>query len=131
MAYVAFASKQDRDKCIELLQKKLKVDGIRIKEDLPPMIRAPKNILLGLRWILMEWQFKNVKVDNNYTTLRAGSTTVLSIAVKDNKMEYTWDNEWKTWDVFQQSNDVQKIFSDAELVLTNSSKGQSKGKNGR
>ena len=44
--FVLFSNKQDRDKVVLLLKK----DGVRIKEDFPPTIRAPKNILLGLRW---------------------------------------------------------------------------------
>ena len=130
IAYVSFMNKQDRDKCIQVLQK-AKIDGMKIKEDLPPAIRAPKNILLGLRWMLMQWEFKNVRVDNQYTKLTVGSTTVLTIALQDNKMSYAWDEEWKTWDIFQQHDSTKKIFLDAENILNGSSKGLSKGKNGR
>ena len=59
----------------------------------------------------MQWQFKNVKVDKAYTTLSAGNTTILTIAMKDGKMQYTWDEEWRTWDVFQQHDDVRKYFT--------------------
>ena len=54
VAYAIFKNKEDRDKCIQLLQKKFKLGGVKIKEDLPPIARAPKSVLLGLRWMLME-----------------------------------------------------------------------------
>ena len=122
-----FSNKQDRDKVIFLLKK----DGVRIKEDLPPTVRAPKDILLGLRWKLLQWEFKNVKVNRDYTELYVGVTTVLKITMRDNKMEYEWDNEWKGWTDFLDDADVKETFTKAETILTNPAKSKSKGKNGR
>ena len=46
-------------------------------------------------------------------------------------MSYAWDEEWNTWDIFQQHDGTKKIFLDAENILNGSTKGLSKGKNGR
>ena len=70
-------------------------------------------------------------VDKAFTKLYAGNTTVLEIAIVNNTMQYTWDDEWKTWGQFQNDQDVLDTIANVELLLTNSTKGKSKGKNGR
>ena len=112
--FASFSTKENRDRMVQVLQNTKETNGLRIKEDLPANLRAPKNILLGLRWKLMQWQFKNVSTDKACTKLFAGNTTVLEITIVNNIMQYTWDDEWKTWAELQNDQDVKKTFADAE-----------------
>ena len=70
-------------------------------------------------------------IDKGYTKLYAGNTTVLQIATVNDKMQFTWDEEWTTWTEFQNDQDVIDTIAKAELLLNSSVKGKSKGKNGR
>ena len=117
--FVAFKNKQDRDKTIQILHNK--VTSIRIKEDLPANLRAPKNILVGLRWKLKQWNFQNVWVDKEYTQLHAGGTKILQILIDDGAMHYEWDEEWVTWQVFRMDTDVIEMFAQAEKMLADAS----------
>ena len=55
----------------------------------------------------------------------------MEISIVDNKLQYEWDSEWSTWVVFQEDEDVKKIFAQAKTLCDSLGKGKSKGKNGR
>ena len=69
-------------------------------------------------------------MDKDYIQLYAGDIKILQNSIENNKMQYVWDEEWVSWGIFQNDDDVKKMFVQSEKLLDDSGKGKSKGKNG-
>ena len=127
IVFVPFKAKSARDDAVKLLSAE-RQHGVYAKEDLPNEKRAPRGLLLGLRWLLKQWGYKNVRVDDGFTTLDVGPVRVLTLAVNEMQLEYTWDPEWKIWSYFMDNAEVTELIKKAQSTLSYSGKGLSKGK---
>ena len=118
---------------------KLKVEGEKVwcKKDLPIATRVALSFLLGVRRQLLDWKFTKGKVHviEETLTLEVAGKPRLSAAVRDMQLHLNWvDEEWKTWDELQESQEMKLLKDKAEETLRKAGdakgKGDGKGKNG-
>ena len=131
VVFAKFGSKDDRDAAVKALKKAgLKEHGHEVwaKEDLPIEFRAPKRLLLGLKYLFVnKWSMPGARVDEAMTELTVGGKTVLSARVIGNKLDLEWAQAWGAWKELVDDQEVKDLISVSTKMLEGA-KGKAKGK---
>jgi hypothetical protein len=129
--FAKFAAQADRDEAWKTLKKAgLKEHGhdVWAKESLPIEIRAPKSLLLGLKYLFKEWGIHGARVDDMMTQLSLpGKEKVISVSVSDNKLDINWAPTWGAWKECVDSPEVLKLIDKSRQMLEGAA-GKAKGK---
>ena len=115
-----------KTKIAELGDKKLWADI-----DLPAEARACESFLSGLKKILLGWGFnkKCVKwvADGSTKTLKVAGDVKVSVDIRDGRMHYEWEKEWKEKEDLHSSPELKKLIEKVDLLLSGGG-GKGKGK---
>ena len=131
-----FASPTDRIKALSSLKTKIAEVGdkkIWADIDLPAEARACESFLSGLKKILLGWGFDRRCVkwvaDGSTKTLKVKGDVKVSVSIRDGRMQYEWEEEWKGKENLHSSPELKKLIEKVDLMLSgDGGKGQGKGK---
>jgi hypothetical protein len=127
--FAKFATRSDRDEAVKLLKKEgLKEHGrdVWAKESLPIETRAPRTLLLGLKYLLKGWDI-HAKVDEGMTQLTVGVEKVLSVSISGNKLNIEWEEAWGAWEELVNYQEVKDLIAKSTTMLERAN-GKAKGK---
>ena len=70
-------------------------------------------MLLGVKHMLGNWGFKKslMKVDDEYTSLKSYSKTVLTVSVTTGGFLCNWNADWKTWAELQNCEEMKELIT--------------------
>ena len=134
LMFAKFRSQLDCDTAVATLRSaKLSVNGSPVwaSLDLPPLIRAKKVFMLGLRWQLGQWGFvkRDIVISEDYSNMSIGEKVILKFtSCVDGLLKLEWSDEWANWAEFQSSAEVQQLADRANAILEKQAKGVGKGK---
>jgi hypothetical protein len=132
MVFVKFGSVEKRDAAITVFNasKTSFADAPSyMNRDLPIQHRAKFSYLLGLKKLLMQWEFGNCRFDDDTGILSVGGLPVLQAAVEGFTFKLEWlDEGWGKWEELTKDPKFMDLAKTAEDKLTKASQSSNKGK---
>ena len=122
-----FASMEDRDQAVLLLQQASLENGQWVSADRPPAVRAAFGVFFGLRKILKSWPIPyNIKIDEESFRMRVGGELAISAVVdaEGDSVEYKWHGDWETWEELHKNEDVKALFKKSADIIQKAGMGK-------
>ena len=90
-------------------------------------VRARRTLLLGLKYVLKNWGYDNIKVDETITKLTVGGEIVAEAYTVERVLNIKWSEDWESWDEFMNSEEVKEQVEKSKKMMERSiSKGKGK-----
>ena len=130
--WVVFESTACRDAILEQSRKFIQCEGtiIRAKLDLVIEDRVQRNILFGIKFLLMSWGYPRncIWVDIPLKQVSCGPDLIASVAIKDKILEVTFGTEWGSWELFTGGDVLKDLIELEKTSFQNQSKTKEKRK---
>ena len=132
--FAKFASVADRERTINTFRRSqfsFQSSKTWANVDRPVAERAVRNVLFGIKWMLVEWGYtkESLWVDEGAQTVVCGPELVATVKVSpEGDLNVTYGTGWDTWDDFQQKPELLTLVSTASKKFAKAA-GKGKDKN--